>query len=125
MRKGVPRLSELKVLINDSFAFASDQIAIAVVLKHSHEERMILQVNQEGSYTYWENVDPISQTKPTITLANDVARALLDALLRHYQGSEDMHTVRADLLHERGRVDKMITALIDIADKTTDVAAGR
>jgi len=118
-------LSELKVLINDSFAFASDQIAIAVVLKHSHEERMILQVNQEGSYTYWENVDPIAQTKPTITLANDVARALLDALLRHYQGSEDMHTVRADLLHERGRVDKMITALIDIADKTTDVAAGR
>ena len=42
---------------------------------------------------------------------------LLDALLRHYQGASDMHTVRADLLHERGRVDKLTDAMIKIAAK--------
>jgi hypothetical protein len=42
--------------------------------------------------------------------------------MRHYQGSEDMRTVRADLLHERGRVDKLITSLGDLSSKVIDLA---
>jgi hypothetical protein len=30
-------------------------------------------------------------------------------LLRYYNGSEDARTTRADLLHERERVDKLIS----------------
>lgn len=117
-------LTELKVLISDSFAFASDQIAIAIVLQHNHEERSIMHVDREG-FNHFEAVEPATTTKPTLLLPNDVGRALLDALMRHYQGASDMHTVRADLLHERGRVDRLITAVVDIADKVTDVAAGK
>jgi hypothetical protein len=116
-------LSELRVLVSDSFAFASDQVAIAIVLRHNHEERSIMQITTDG-YTVWETVEPAATTKPTIVLANDAARALLDALLRHYQGASDMHTVRADLLHERGRVDKLVNAVIDLADKSLDSVLG-
>jgi hypothetical protein len=116
-------LSDLKVLVSDSFAFASDQIAIAVILRHNHDERSIMRIDPDG-YTVWENVDPLMETKPTITLSNDAARALLDALLRHYQGASDMHTVRSDLLNERYRVDKLITAVIDLAGKSLDSVLG-
>lgn len=120
-------MSELKVLVNDSFAFASDQVAIAIVLQHNQEERSVMHVAEEG-YTRWDPVEPLHLggpgTTPTLTLSNDAARALLDALMRHYQGASDMHTVRADLLHERGRVDKLMTAIIDLADKGLDSALG-
>lgn len=66
----------------------------------------------------------MANTTPTMLLTNDLARALLDALMRHYQGASDMHTVRADLLHERGRVDKLVTAVIDLADKSLDASLG-
>jgi hypothetical protein len=35
-------------------------------------------------------------------------QALTSALVRFYEGAPDMHLVRSDMLHERGRVDKMI-----------------
>jgi hypothetical protein len=114
-------VSELKVLVNDSFAFASDQVAVAIVLHHNHEERSIMRVNREG-FTTWEPVEPMAGTTPTITLSNDAGRALLEALLRHYQGAEDMHTVRADLLHERERVDKLITLTSELSHKAIDLA---
>ena len=57
----------------------------------------------------------VSEPAVTIALDDDEARALLDALLRHYQGASDMHTVRSDLLHERARVDKLTEAIIRIA----------
>jgi hypothetical protein len=38
----------------------------------------------------------------------DVARALMDALVKHFGGSTEVQTLRTDYLAERGRVDKMI-----------------
>lgn len=113
-------MSELKVLISDSFAFATDGIGIAIVNRHSQEERSILRFDQEG-WGRWESVEPLVNTKPTIVLNNDVARALLDALMRHYQGASDMHTVRSDLLHERARVDGLIKVIGDSLHKSLDV----
>jgi hypothetical protein len=114
-------MSELKVLISDNFAFASDAVAVAIILQHNHDERSVMHVSPEG-YTTWDNVDPLVANKPTFTLPNDAARALLDGLMRHYQGASDMHTVRRDLLHERGRVDKMLEAVTALAGKAMDTA---
>lgn len=119
-------MSELKVLVSEQMMFASDRIAIAVILQHNQDERSILHFTEEG-FDRWDQINGfITQDGhgPTLSLTNDVARALLDALTRHYQGASDMHTVRADLLHERGRVDRLITAVIDLGDKALDSALG-
>jgi hypothetical protein len=73
----------------------------------------------EGGWIRWEPFDPQNMlagtdTGLTFRLQDEAARALLDALLRHYQGASDMHTVRSDLLHERGRVDNLIKFVQDI-----------
>jgi len=52
---------------------------------------------------------------PTMVLPDDAARPLLDALLRWYQGAEDTRAARADLLHERARVDKLLDTISRIA----------
>jgi hypothetical protein len=59
----------------------------------------------------FEPYDTTTYVDPGVTFAvnNDFARALLEALLRYYNGSEDARTTRADLLHERERVDKLIS----------------
>jgi len=62
----------------------------------------------EGGWAEFVTVEPAVQSSPTLRLNNDFARALLEALLRYYNGSEDARTTRADLLHERERVDKLI-----------------
>ncbi len=61
----------------------------------------------------WEPVqDTTAIAGPTLRLGHETARAVLDALLHHYEGASDMHTARADLMHERGRVDKLTDALV-------------
>lgn len=102
--------------------FASDRIAVAIILQHNQDERSILHFTEEG-FDRWDPISGLLTSEnggPTLSLTNDVARALLDALMRHYQGASDMHTVRGDLLHERGRVDRMITAVVDLANRSID-----
>lgn len=50
---------------------------------------------------------------PSLRLPEDIARALLDALVAHYGGHSDMRRLRADYDQERKRVDKMIDHLIE------------
>lgn len=49
----------------------------------------------------------------SLTLPEDMARELLDALLRHFGGSAETQTLRKDYDAERRRVDKLIDVLID------------
>jgi hypothetical protein len=93
-----------------------DSLAIWVLLKFEGQGRRVLRLGDDNLTRNWEEVpDPALEVKPTLVLDNESARVLLDALLRHYQGASDMHTVRSDLLHERKRVDKLTDALIGIA----------
>jgi hypothetical protein len=57
--------------------------------------------------------DPVAQS-PTLAISNDAARALLEALLRYYEGSADSHTVRADMIHMRARYDKVVDTLLGV-----------
>lgn len=64
----------------------------------------------------WEQIeDPAGQIQPTLTLGHEEARALLDALAEHYQGASDTQLLRQDRDHERGRVDKLLDVVAEIA----------
>lgn len=97
--------------------FGWGEAAIFITCKKSPREREILRLGKDEGRDMWEAYDGAIIEEPTLSLPDDLARALLDALLRHYQGASDMHTVRADLIAERKRSDKMIDALIGIAGR--------
>lgn len=61
---------------------------------------------------YERPADDGAYAAPSFRLDDEAARALLDALAAHFGGTSEVQTMRADLLHERKRVDKMIDHLI-------------
>ena len=102
----------IEVRVTDDFMVGG--IAVYVAMKTGPGERLIL--HQRDGHLAWDRYEPGTiPLEPTLKLEDDAGRAVLDALLRYYQGASDMHTVRGDLLHERGRVDKLTDAMIAIA----------
>ena len=104
--------SRIDVRVTDDYMI--DGLAIYISQKTGGTSRLLLHLHDDGAQS-WDDVDSVAIVEPTLKLQGEFARALLDALLRHYQGASDMHTVRADLLHERGRVDKLTSGLLQIA----------
>lgn len=90
----------------------ADGISVYVSRKYEHSPRQILHVAEGGQWTRWDDIDqaaaPDTPCPPTIRLNDDEGRALLDALLRRYQGTGDYHDLRSDYLAERKRVDDLI-----------------
>jgi hypothetical protein len=112
----------IDVFINDRYSI--DGVGIYIV-RGEGEIRHLMKFN--GDMVEWVVVEDTVLPSPTFHINNGIGRAMLDALTRHYQGASDMHNVRSDYLHERGRVDKCIDALLknnaslaDIADKLTE-----
>lgn len=104
----------MKIEARISDRMMADGIAAWIVMRDDGRVTRVLR--PDGDFMTWDEVpEPLAEIRPTFTLEGECARALLDALLRHYQGASDMHTVRADLLHERGRVDRLTDAVIRIA----------
>jgi len=104
-------VSTFEAHVSDDFMI--DGVAVYISLKHDHG-RQILHISSDGTQE-WADHEPLAPAEPTLKLPGEAARALLDALLRHYEGAPDMRTARQDLLHERGRVDKLTDAVIGIA----------
>ncbi len=106
--------SPIRAQISDSFIL--DGIAVRISLHTSWGDVKILKFREDGSVIFETyEVGTLADPGVTFALQNEYARALLDALLRYYQGASDMHTIRADLLHERGRVDNLIRVVSEIA----------
>lgn len=105
----------IKVRVADAFAFGGG-FAVQVIRDEDGKRRVLRLAEGFASYR-WEFVPEAVAVEPTMVLPDEIGRPLLDALTRHYQGASDMHTVRADLLHERGRVDKLTDAVIRIATR--------
>jgi len=99
--------SPIRIQISDNMIV--DGIAVRIALRQSPESILIGKVSASGSIQFQPVGDPYADPPLTFSLQNDFARALLEALLRYYNGSEDARTTRADLLHERDRVDKLIS----------------
>lgn len=104
--------SPIRVTVTDHLNI--DGVSIAIGLKLDHDNIRVMHFGGNG-LPVWEDQQIFVDVEPTMRLSHDFARALLDALLRYYQGSGDYHTLRADYIHERDRVDKMIDALIGIS----------
>lgn len=76
---------------------------------------MILRLTDSG--TAWESLDVDDLTtpqEPTFRLPSDAGRALLDALMRHYNGAEDTRALRRDYDAERKRADEQAKVLADV-----------
>jgi hypothetical protein len=52
--------------------------------------------------------DVMHEPGTELRIDGDLARALYEALARYFGGAPDVVTVRADLAHERDRVDRLI-----------------
>lgn len=78
-------------------------------------------VRDDQSYmiTTWEPIIPGEPMQPTLRLADDEAVALMTALVAQYQGVDDQRMLRRDYDAERGRVDKLVDALVGIAQQQT------
>lgn len=100
----------MNFVVRVSDHFQIDGISIYVLMKHEGEVTRVMQITENGFV--WEEVEANVVQRPTFQFTNDVGRATLEALMHHYEGASDLHTVRSDLIHERGRVDKMIDHLI-------------
>ena len=75
--------------------------------------RLLLHFGDEGLTTYDEVPGTGCTVKPSFTLEDSAARALLDGLTRFYHGAEDTRALREDYDAERARVDKLTNALIE------------
>jgi hypothetical protein len=105
--------SVMRVAIVPDFSVGG--VAITLGLRNSPTSTAILRIGENGHQTFEEHEGLVAIEHPTMRLSDEFAMMLLEELLRHYQGASDMHTVRSDLLHERGRVDRLIDTLSGIA----------
>jgi hypothetical protein len=114
-------------VIPASMAFGVD---IGIVQHHEGEElpgaRQIMRLLPLGTgddqrlVVAWEPIAPGSLAPPTLSLGDDEAIALMTALVAHYQGVDDQRMLRRDYDAERGRVDKLVDALVGIAQQRAE-----
>lgn len=99
--------------------FGSDQLQIWIGLKTGDTSASMVTVGEEGRFEF-RQIDGLVATGPTLTLPRDFAMTLMHALVSHFEGGGDVHQVRADLLHERARVDKMIDHILGMSRQALD-----
>lgn len=75
----------------------------------------IVRGDQSYLITQWEPIVPGEEMQPTLRLADQEAIALMTALVAQYQGVDDQRMLRRDYDAERGRVDKLVDVISDIA----------
>lgn len=88
----------------------------------------VLRLDSGSGSCLWEPYDPNDLTaapEPTFRLPAGVGRALLDALMQHYNGAEDTRALRRDYDAERKRVDDQMNVLADVARTLATKEAAR
>lgn len=89
-------------------------LEIALIQVADDVPRRILRIVDAGGGVYrWEDLpeQPPRDLAPTLQIGDSEARALLEALIRHYSGATDTRTLRADLDYERRRVDELMALM--------------
>jgi hypothetical protein len=104
----------IRAHVHHNYSMGGIGIAVSVVM-HPPEGSMdvrprILRLGGSDSFTAsWDEIPADGEIiSPTLRLDDDTARALLDALARHYEGAEDTRALRRDYDGERKRVDGLI-----------------
>jgi hypothetical protein len=101
--------------INESrMIFGSLHVAIVDQSEDGHV-RQILRVTDDPFAASWEDIDHnAGDVAPTLKLPGEAGRALLDALVRHYDGAEDTRALRADYDAALKRADAKDAVLADV-----------
>lgn len=102
------RLEDARVVAGIDFLNATTGVWMYVV-----RDRERLPVLPAELIIATEPVAPGSYVPPTLSLPHTMGRRLGDALLAAGGPALEPSTLREDLLHERGRVDKFIDAMIE------------
>ena len=100
-------------------------LEIALIQVTDDVPRRILRVVDATTGTWqWEDLPdtPPRDLAPTLQLGDSEARALLEALTRHYGGAEDTRALRRDYDAERTRVDTLTAALVDVTRSLAEPA---
>ncbi len=113
----------IRVYIRDAFPGDQLEISILNVGDQPGDDRYIMHQRIEGEddrqflATEWKRVEETySPGTPTFRLPYGVGEALVRALTTHFQGGvDDLAMLRKDYTDERGRVDKLLEVLSDIA----------
>jgi hypothetical protein len=122
----------IKAYISESYAGMGIRVALVEHMGDTGRPLSILRLapGGDGAAPYWLH-DPIDEANagaemvPTIVLGHLEARALLDGLLAHYQGSEDSRTLRRDYDWARTRYDKAVDALTVLASRPQQIHVTR
>ena len=107
--------------IGEAFAFGSDRIAIRLTARDPDalqaSQHASVELNEfTGAILKYEAPDLTSGGgRPTLSLTEPEGRALLEVLAAHFGGTGPAKAARDDFLHERGRVDTLIDALVGFA----------
>jgi hypothetical protein len=111
----------IQVSIQSDYRFVFDGIGIAIRDKNEDGARYAVRFGEYGhlEWEYRTRDEALTVQSPPMVLTDDIARALLQELIRYYHGAEDTRSLRRDYDHERGRVDKLTEALIAIAAKSS------
>ena len=94
-----------------SIDFVGQGIKVALIRRNGDEIRALKDLGAADRFPIWESIDPATETPIGIRIPDDVAKALLDALLDHYRGGHDARELRKDYDAERARVDIFIKHL--------------
>lgn len=73
----------------------------------------------DGWSTEYQTVQH-NEIPPKLLLDESLARALLDALTKHFHGASDVRQLRKDYDAERARVDVLMSAMMHIATPNTE-----
>lgn len=101
-----------RVAVKNDFMMGT---AVTFALDYGGDEIKILHF--EGGTDRWDSVNRLVVDKPSLRIPEEFARALYEELARYFNGTSESATARADLLHERSRVDKCLESLIKIAEE--------
>ena len=105
-----------------------DSLEITLIQGSDGTPRRIMgMVDPAAGIFRWEDLpeDSRHDVTPTLHLGDDEARALLEALVRHYNGAEDTRALRRDYDAERMRVDTLTSALMNVTQMLATPSAVR
>lgn len=103
-----------------------DPFSVDVVLSREGDGgRWVAEVNHAGGITWQPVTDHSVETLPTLRLDPASARALLDALVARFHGTNDPVLLRRDYDAERARVDKILEVVAFMATAPARIDAAK
>ena len=91
--------------------YISQGITVNIIRRNGDRTDMLMDLGTVDTFPIWRTIEPATQAPPGLRIPDDVAKALLDALLDHYRGGHDARQLRKDYDAERARVDIFIKHL--------------